>query len=266
MATNSNVSHVSSVRTWVLLALTVVIAVTAFGGLVVAIDRVKQAAHRTAALNNLGQIARAVGTFHDSLKCLPPAIGKSPWPWGVHGTVHQHIRPFVQSEMEADQRFWERVDIALPYYVVPGDPTWNSGEIYDGKYGTTNFAANWLAFHGGPQKDGKTTLTDSFPDGTANTVLFAFRQQMCNGTPTLWGYDKFDPKAPLIGYYNTDPFQIRPSQKECNPTVANTYFSSLPVAMADFSVHVVSADVNSQTWAALLTPAGNDIIGAHLND
>jgi hypothetical protein len=225
---------------------------TGAGILLWPIKRAQQVADATNARYALHTIVGTAQKFTDWHKELPPAIGTF---GGQHGTLHFHLRPYMVGMFEAYPERYEGLDKDFEVYRIPDDPSWPGGKIYEGKFGMTNIAANWLAFHGGPQKNGRTTLADSFPDGTETTILLAIRQQMCNGTPTLWGFDKFEPRAPLIGYFNKDRFQIGPTQSECNSTVANTWFNTMQVAMVDGSVKNVSPDVSARVWALALHPA-----------
>jgi hypothetical protein len=197
----------------------------------------------------LRQLATTVHTFHGWAGKLPPAIGNV---FGQDGTLHFHILPFLEgSRMGLPPQ--TKKDLIAAF--IATDPNSPGLGHWEGEYGYTNFPVNWLALHGGPQKNGKWTFEDSFPDGKENTVLFALRYAMCNGTPTLWSYDQYDPKAPLIGYYNKDMFQVQPSQQECNAKVANTWLPTMQVALCDGSTKSVSPLISPRTWALALHPA-----------
>jgi hypothetical protein len=255
MLPNRGFCRAGFARGHVVLALAVLASLTAGGIVWFRIGQARTVADATNARYALHTIVGTAQRFTDWNKELPPAIGTFA---GRHGSLHFHLRPYMVGMFPAFPELYEGLDKDFTKFRIPGDPSWPDAKIYGGKFGMTNVAANWLAFHGGPQKNGKTTLADSFPDGTENTILLAIRLQMCNGTPTLWGYDKFEAKAPLIGYFNKDRFQIGPSQSECNPTVANTWFSTMTVAMADGSVKNVSADVSARVWALALHPADGE--------
>jgi hypothetical protein len=58
------------------------------------------------------------------------------------------------------------------------------------------------------------------------------------------------------------PFQVRPSAKDCDPSIAQTpHLGAMPVAMADGSIHIVSGSVSQYTFWAACTPDSRDEIG-----
>src|SRR5205085_7904217 len=103
---------------------------------------------------------------------------------------------------------------------------------------TTNYAANWLVFKDGPQ--GGTRIAN-ITDGTANTIGFAERYQMCNGHPTVWSHDQLYYWAPIFAYYNQGKFQMIPEQKDCDP--------ALPQALRKAGIVVLMMDGSTRTVA-----------------
>ena len=74
--------------------------------------------------------------------------------------------------------------MVIKSFLCPSDPSAPAG---NGRgtgldtVATANYAANPLAFTSG------AGIPKSFPDGTSNTLLFAERYQVCNGTWFYWG-------------------------------------------------------------------------------
>jgi hypothetical protein len=89
----------------------------------------------------------------------------------------------------------------------------------------------------------------SFPDGTANTLLFAEKYARCGSGGSLWGQATADPWLPVFAAWSYEPFQARPSPAECDPLRASTSFSgAIQVALADASVRGVRAGIDPLTW------------------
>jgi hypothetical protein len=55
-------------------------------------------------------------------------------------------------------------------------------------------------------------------------------------------------------------FQVRPNPTNCDPTRTSTAHHGMPVAMADGSVHVLSASINGDVWWALCTPDSGEVV------
>jgi hypothetical protein len=102
----------------------------------------------------------------------------------------------------------------------------------------------------------------SFPDGTSHTLLFAERYALCNGGGGLWGQTFSSFWLPVFAAWSFEPFQVRPSATDCDPRRASTPFGGLQVALTDGSVRSVKADIDQQTWWALCTPDGGEVLGS----
>ena len=152
---------------------------------------------------------------------------------------------------------------------------------------TTGIAPIWMW-------DSQATLGASFPDGTANTIMFAEKYSRCDGGPTpgiggVWwmrgvfllnqanqnGDDSYpgdrlsavfgggignDGTAWLQGSLSV--FQIQPANPlvttgNCDKRLASTPHQSMQVAMSDGAVRSISSKITATTWAALLTPAAD---------
>jgi prepilin-type processing-associated H-X9-DG protein len=118
-------------------------------------------------------------------------------------------------------------------------------------------------------------------DGTSNTVLFAERYAVCDGTSIgmtiracLWDWNEPGNQAghaqwPVYSDYS-DPVsgsnfnlpQIRPAVGKCNWYGPNSaHDGGGQVAMCDGSVRSVSSSVSQATWQAANTPQGGEVLG-----
>jgi type II secretory pathway pseudopilin PulG len=215
-----------------------------------AVGKVRFAASRAQSQNNLRQLALAVHNFHDSMGRMPPAIGKSN---NVDGTAHFFILPYIEQAalfQKAAGEPWknEIFAIVIPVYVDPNDSS-APEKLYQGWLATTNYAANWLAFRSGD----KSFI--NIVDGTSNTAMFATRYQMCNGTPTAWGYSEIHPWAPIFAFYSTAKFQLSPTQEQCDATLPQSIGNAINVGICDGSVRSLSPAISPRTWHLLCDPA-----------
>src|SRR5262249_13391052 len=110
-----------------------------------AVQKVRSAAGRVRAMNNLKQMSLACHPSHDVAEKLPPAQG-SRWPGrGVIGPVHFHILDFIEQgpllRNAESPRGFARWDVngtfgkVIPTYLSPSDPTVANGQA--------NFGALW---------------------------------------------------------------------------------------------------------------------------
>ena len=181
-----------------LIELLVVIAIIAIliGLLVPAVQKVREAANRTACSNQIKQLALACHNFHDARKVLPPAQGLMPGtanlvnkalPPGVQiGTAHYFLLPYLEQQnlMDSDPRgrydSWYYRKTPYSFLQCPSDPTCSPGQVlssqstYNAGYATSSYAVNW-----GPTQWGTLNLLTGMPDGTSVTVLFCERYQDC---------------------------------------------------------------------------------------
>lgn len=239
--------------------LMVVLALLLFGLAFLApvLARVREAAARMQSTNNLKQLALGVHNAHDVFTSFPPAVGEFQ---KKTGSLHFFLLPFLEQELlfrEAKEGVWDnnawgkRLDV----FVDKRDASAPAENVYKSWLATTNYAANWMVFGEG----GRTIA--QIPDGTSNTLMFAQRYQMCNGTPTAWGYPSPYTWAPIFAYDNQSLFQLSPKQDECDPTRAQAVGGVPLIGMCDGSVRTVSARLSAMTWANLCDPADGNVIG-----
>jgi type II secretory pathway pseudopilin PulG len=252
-------------RGFTLIEFIVILAILGFlvGFLVPIIFQVRQAAGRAQSLNNLRQIALAVHNAHDTYNKLPPTVGKL---GNADGTLHFHLLPYMEMQnlyQRAEGAVWKNgVDgIVISLFLDKNDASAPQGNQFKGWLATTNYAASWPVF-----KQGENNLAQ-IPDGTSNTFMLTQRYQVCNGTPTAWGYSGLSTWTPMFAYYSQAKFQNAPKQNECDPTLPQALGTAgIEVAMCDGSCRYVSANISPQTWWYATDPADGNVLGQDFNE
>jgi prepilin-type N-terminal cleavage/methylation domain-containing protein len=196
-------------------------------------------------------------------------------------------------------------------YQCPADPS--LGNALDWADGDASYAGNFLVFGGAANKDahpdfngaaawdGMANFTNTFPDGTSSTILFAEKYARCDGTGSpagVWwmrgvyhgarsfggGTDDSFPgdrlSAVFGGGVGTDStrwlqgvnskFQVQPKNPtktsgaggQCDRRLASTPHTVMNVCLGDGSVRGVSSGISPLTWAAAQTPAGGEVLGS----
>jgi prepilin-type N-terminal cleavage/methylation domain-containing protein/prepilin-type processing-associated H-X9-DG protein len=169
-------------------------------------------------------------------------------------------------------------------YLCPSDPSGiqNEGKNSDGRY-ITNYVFNYLAFNGGTGKGTPVRVPSSFPDGAAKTAMVYERFGNCRGAspiannganwdPRVWdggGSAPWHPIAygpPADGWaLPTLPipvFQDNPTINTCDSTNTQGMHNGQNVLMGDGSVRLISGRVSQNTWSAMYTPNGKDVVGS----
>jgi prepilin-type N-terminal cleavage/methylation domain-containing protein len=184
-------------------------------------------------------------------------------------------------------------------FLCPSDPSAPSSGVVKDKtgedWGASSYAGNALVLCrvSSARDDPPWELLDpqnysrlggaSFPDGTANTILLAEKYAVCTNHANpeggnLWAYWITGPAVlpyhPGFGISwnkaSVGPqsrFLVRPQpfdgtpNGDCDPTKASTPHQVMQVALADGSVRALSPDLSRETWWALCTPNGGEVLG-----
>ena len=198
-----------------LIELLVVIAIIAIliALLVPAVQKVREAAARTQMINNLKQVCLATHSAHDNYRKLPPATGQYGQATGTF-SLSVHLLPFIEQgplyNANAVALGTVPTTALIPSYNAPLD---NSTSDW---VRVQNFASNVRVFTDAgfvaiganiditaatapngvtPMVGCSGTLSNRFPDGTSNTMLYTTRYASngtvlaTNGSGTCSNYD-----------------------------------------------------------------------------
>jgi prepilin-type N-terminal cleavage/methylation domain-containing protein len=166
-------------------------------------------------------------------------------------------------------------------YQSPADPSF---ALYPQRFdGNASYAVNMQAFGGLPH------LTSTFPDGTSNTIGLAEHYARCAALDdfsyNMGGVAQiYPPGAPrtsplprrptfadaengdVVPVVNGPPpdktFQVAPHPQDCAASIPQTpHRGGMLTAMVDGSVRTISPSITPETFWALITPAGGEVLG-----
>ena len=230
------------------------------GFLAPAVARVRDAAARAQSMNNMKQLGLAMHNMHDTYGSFPPSVGEFA---NKTGTAHFFALPFIEQQNlynTATNAVWDN-DVwskSITVFIDPRDRSAPPGNVYKEWLATTNYAANWMVF-----RDGNSGLKlTQIVDGTSNTLMFATRYQVCDDTPTAWGYPSLYTWAPTTAHYNQTLFQVSPRPEDCDPTRAQAIGGTMLIGLCDGSVRTLSNRLSASTWANVCDPADGNPLGA----
>ena len=295
-----------------------------------AVQSVREAGRRMACGNNMRQVAQAVHLAADAMRFLPPMAAPSssgtitmaapPYNGYVGFTAFTFLLPFIEQSPLYDtaQKNVNTpvagapgkgtvVAVAVPTFLCPSDNSDSNGMSTTtsggaNKWAVGNFAANYNVFGNvlgttpTARAQGRSRLTQSFPDGTSKVVMLAERYGTCgledlndgnvNDRDTrgsLWCdsnswwrpvfcANSFDPNLPAqdrtqlpqaTGYTTCGLFQVAPQfLTECDSSVAQTpHPTAMNTALADGSIRSIAGDISASTWADVCNPADGRAIG-----
>jgi prepilin-type N-terminal cleavage/methylation domain-containing protein len=262
-----------------LVELLLVIAVIGIliGLLVPAVQKVRESAARAQDANNIKQQCLALHSCHDTYRILPPVYGNFPSPNGAvgppagTGTLQYFLLPFLEQE-----GLFNSISVSsdfatyspLKVFMAPSDPTMPQDGLVTmmcGPAGACSYASNELVFTSQP--GGYARIPATFPDGTANTIVFGERYTDCNGTavgwqmgmcgnPPTWPYDYLSQSYPSLPLP-----QFAPVPANCDFTLLQSpYQSGMMVGLGDGSVKLMSSSVSPYSWNRALNPSDEEVL------
>lgn len=241
--------------------------------------------------NNLKQLSLSLHNFNDVYKRLPPAYGTvGNAKFGIDTSLHIHILPYIEQDnlfKEHFNAFKEGKEVApalVPPYVSKLDPSLKKKK----EEGIQNFPANLRVFADSgvmtaydkdmpalrASEPGTGGIPRTFPDGTANTIVFATKYAYCGEGGSLYASRPNTKTAAFFGQnaakkkaHPSDKeatFQLMPDAKDClcSPLIAQTFMEkSIYVGLGDGSIRAVKADISPQTWNSAVQPNDGNRLG-----
>lgn len=267
-------------RGFTLMELLVVIAILVIliGLLLPAVQRVREAAARSASMNNMRQIVLATHSFASANGNLLPVNGGDMTSVNRQVSVLFALLPYLDQDavvaaIAAHPGF---ASPPLKVFFSPADPSLTTQNWTEP---LASYAANGQVFTDRPSLDW------TFRDGTANTIAFAEHYALCQNSVYIYSFSGVishtirratfaDPVSDVCPVTSGNPpvsigsipdltFQVAPSGDTlCNPSIAQTpHPGGMIAALADGSVRILSRGMSRETYWGAVTPAGGEILG-----
>ncbi len=241
------------------------------------IVRAREAALRSASMNNLREISHALQAFASvNSQRLPTLDGDQAFVSKSTAATRPAPPLFVAIYPYSEGAEATAIGVSK-VYLSPADST--ALDAAAKGLPVTSYAGNGQVFVHNPR------LPTSFSDGTSNTIAFAEHYGGdCNGTQFYFGLrysglagiphrpsfaddsssdiaPQTTPGLPPISTGLGRTFQVAPRISECAPQLAQTpHRSGMLAAMADGAVRSIAPNVEETVYWAAVTPSAGDIV------
>jgi hypothetical protein len=228
-----------------------------------------------------------------------PGVRKGAWARGTYRgpwktltgdvTLFYHLLPYLEEDSryragKGEQLFsypggMKLWSLPLPVLISPTDPSasqsfrlsypWLANGAQQ-TWACTSYAANYQVFgkrFGNPWDPTQWSggyATETLPDGSSNTCLFAEKRMICGNRANLWAHGGWWlDYGPYFGaaYGPAAKFQVQPTEKACDPYLPTAFTpAGIVVGMADGSVRTVSHRVSAVTWGMAADPGDGGVL------